>query len=87
MAKNVDQPPKAAAKAPARMSKKDPLTREQLQAIDAWWRAANYLSAGQLYLLDNPLPRAPETAYRGTLGHLPGTELHLHPLKPGHRQV
>ena len=50
-----------AAKAPARMSKKDPLTREQLQAIDAWWRAANYLTACQLYLLDNPLLRRPLT--------------------------
>ena len=24
-------------------------------ALDAWWRAANYLSVGQIYLLDNPL--------------------------------
>ena len=48
---------KPAQKAPARMSKKDPLTREQVKAIDAWWRAANYLSACQLYLLDNPLLR------------------------------
>jgi xylulose-5-phosphate/fructose-6-phosphate phosphoketolase len=30
---------------------------ENLQILDAWWRAANYLSAGQLYLLDNPLLR------------------------------
>lgn len=28
-----------------------------LKKVDAWWRAANYLSAGQLYLLDNPLLR------------------------------
>jgi xylulose-5-phosphate/fructose-6-phosphate phosphoketolase len=41
------------------MSKKDPLTREQLNAVDAWWRAANYLSAGQLYLQDNPLLKQP----------------------------
>jgi xylulose-5-phosphate/fructose-6-phosphate phosphoketolase len=27
--------------------------------LDAWWRAANYLSVGQIYLLDNPLLRAP----------------------------
>src|SRR3954451_232665 len=27
--------------------------------IDAWWRAANYLSVGQIYLLDNPLLREP----------------------------
>ena len=41
--------PKSAPKAPARMSKKDPLTREQVRDINAWWRAANYLSACQLY--------------------------------------
>ncbi|WP_457334689.1 phosphoketolase family protein [Rhizobacter sp. P5_C2] len=32
-----------------------PLSPEQLQRIDAWWRAANYLSVGQIYLRDNPL--------------------------------
>ena len=31
------------------------LTKEELQKIDAYFRASNYLSAGQLYLLDNPL--------------------------------
>ncbi len=30
-----------------------------LARIDAWWRAANYLSVGQIYLLDNPLLREP----------------------------
>ena len=38
-----------------------PLTPEELAAIDAWWRAANYLSVGQIYLLDNPLLRQPLT--------------------------
>ena len=37
------------------------LTQEQLHNIDAYWRAANYLAAGQLYLLDNPLLRRPLT--------------------------
>jgi len=32
---------------------------EQLRLIDAYWRAANYLSVGQIYLLDNPLLREP----------------------------
>ncbi|MBC5733774.1 phosphoketolase family protein [Flavonifractor sp. DFI.6.63] len=41
------------------MSKKGPLTQDMLKKIDAYWRAANYLSAGQLYLLDNPLLREP----------------------------
>lgn len=40
---------------------KQPLNDEMLQKMDAYWRAANYLSAGQLYLLDNPLMRAPLT--------------------------
>jgi xylulose-5-phosphate/fructose-6-phosphate phosphoketolase len=30
-----------------------------LALLDAWWRAANYLSVGQIYLLDNPLLREP----------------------------
>ena len=32
-----------------------PLTDIEVKAIDAYWRAANYLSVGQIYLLDNPL--------------------------------
>ncbi|VAW77276.1 Xylulose-5-phosphate phosphoketolase @ Fructose-6-phosphate phosphoketolase [hydrothermal vent metagenome] len=32
-----------------------PLSENEMQRIDAWWRAANYLSIGQIYLLDNPL--------------------------------
>ncbi|MEO6085669.1 MAG: phosphoketolase family protein [Umezawaea sp.] len=34
-------------------------TRSDLELIDAYWRAANYLSVGQIYLLDNPLLREP----------------------------
>ena len=37
------------------------LSREERQRIDAWWRAANYLSVGQIYLLANPLLRDPLT--------------------------
>src|SRR5438132_9753338 len=33
------------------------LSSEELGLIDAWWRAANYLAVGQIYLLDNPLLR------------------------------
>jgi len=36
-----------------------PLDPETLRLIDAYWRAANYLSVGQIYLLDNPLLREP----------------------------
>ena len=35
------------------------LTPELLRKIDAWWRAANYLSVGQIYLYDNPLLKQP----------------------------
>ncbi len=35
------------------------LSREELHAIDAYWRAANYLTIGQIYLIDNPLLREP----------------------------
>lgn len=35
------------------------LNTDDLHLIDAYWRAANYLSVGQIYLLDNPLLREP----------------------------
>src|SRR5262245_20652473 len=40
-------------------AKATPLNPELLMKIDAYWRAANYLSVGQIYLLDNPLLKAP----------------------------
>ncbi|MFD0987909.1 phosphoketolase family protein [Methyloligella solikamskensis] len=49
-----------------------PLSQDELQAIDAYWRAANYLSVGQIYLLDNPLlrtPLTPEDIKPRLLGH------------------
>ena len=36
-----------------------PLAPEELRRLDAYWRAANYLSVGQIYLLANPLLREP----------------------------
>ena len=48
------------------------LTRELLHLMDAYWRAANYLSVGQIYLCDNPLLRRPLTladVKRMLLGH------------------
>src|SRR5271167_1816055 len=51
----------------------EPLTGSELDAIDAWWRAANYLSVGQIYLLgENPLltePLRPEQVKPRLLGH------------------
>jgi len=37
------------------------LNPELLQNLDAYWRAANYLSVGQIYLYDNPLLKRPLT--------------------------
>jgi xylulose-5-phosphate/fructose-6-phosphate phosphoketolase len=44
----------------------------ELDHLDAWWRAANYLAVGQIYLLDNPLltqPLRPEHVKPRLLGH------------------
>ncbi|GAA3161973.1 phosphoketolase family protein [Blastococcus jejuensis] len=49
-----------------------PLTDDELTALDAWWRAANYLSVGQIYLMGNPLlrePLLPEHIKPRLLGH------------------
>lgn len=53
--------------APAHIS-----TTDRLRAVDAWWRAANYLTVGQIYLLDNPLltrPIEPDDVKPRLLGH------------------
>ncbi len=49
-----------------------PLTAAELDVLDAYWRAANYLSVGQIYLMDNPLltePLRPEHVKPRLLGH------------------
>ncbi|HEY7522331.1 MAG TPA: phosphoketolase family protein [Candidatus Limnocylindrales bacterium] len=49
-----------------------PIDDAELAALDAYWRAANYLSVGQIYLLDNPLlrePLLPEHTKPRLLGH------------------
>src|SRR5690349_21664047 len=54
------------------MTEPGPLSPSELDAIDAWWRAANYLSVGQIYLQDNPLlaePLRPEHIKPRLLGH------------------
>ena len=40
---------------------KAPLTPEVLRKMNAYWRAANYLSVGQIYLYDDPLLKRPLT--------------------------
>ncbi len=57
------------------------LTDDELRLLDAYWRAANYLSVGQIYLLDNPLLREPLRAEHvkprllGHWGTTPGLNL------------
>ena len=57
------------------------LPEQELRLLDAYWRAANYLSVGQIYLLDNPLlrePLRPEHIKPRLLGHFgttPGLNL------------
>ena len=49
-----------------------PIDATEVASIDAYWRAANYLSVGQIYLLDNPLlrePLRPEHVKPRLLGH------------------
>jgi xylulose-5-phosphate/fructose-6-phosphate phosphoketolase len=59
----------------------EPLGVEEAGRLDAYWRAANYLSVGQIYLLDNPLlrePLTPEQVKPRLLGHFgttPGLNL------------
>ena len=68
-----------------------PLEPAELARLDAWWRAANYLSVGQIYLLGNPLLREPlrpehvKSAAARPLGHDARPELHLRPPEPGDR--
>jgi xylulose-5-phosphate/fructose-6-phosphate phosphoketolase len=57
------------------------LSAQELRLLDAWWRAANYLSVGQIYLLENPLLREPLRAEHvkprllGHFGTTPGLNL------------
>ena len=70
---------------------KGPLSPEELRRIHAFWRAANYLSVGQIYLLDNPLlkaaahPRARQAAPPRPLGDDAGPELRLCAPQPRHQ--
>ena len=43
------------------ISENPPLTTDERDAIHAYWRAANYLSVGQIYLMGNPLLKEPLT--------------------------
>jgi xylulose-5-phosphate/fructose-6-phosphate phosphoketolase len=54
-----DSDKKIVDKTKKKVTKKNPLSKELLGKMDAYWRAANYISVGQLYLRDNPLLRKP----------------------------
>ncbi len=73
-----------------RFSKKQPLSEQELRQLHAYWRAANYLTACQLYLMDNPLlerPLVKSDLKQTIVGHWGPArpELHLHPLGTGHQ--
>ena len=69
------------------------LSDKERTLIDAYWRAANYLSVGQIYLYDNPLLKQPLTKEHikprllGHWGTTPGPELHLRPPEPDHQEA
>ena len=71
----------------------DTLTPELLYKMNAYWRAANYLSVGQIYLYDNPLLEAAaasvghQAAGGRTLGYDTGSELHLCASEPGDQEI
>lgn len=61
-------------------------SKQYLESVDAYWRAANYLSAGTLFLMNDPLLRRPlkaEDVKPKPIGHW-GT---IVPLKPGYQEV
>ena len=66
-----------------------PVSEEAIEGVDKYWRAANYLSIGQIYLRSNPLMKEPFTRERQapsgrSLGHHPGPELPHRPHQPSH---
>ena len=71
----------------------EPLSPEELGKMHAYWRAANYLSVGQIYLMDNPLLKEPlqlkhvKPRSAGSLGHHARPELPLRSSEPGHQGV
>lgn len=63
---------------------------KRIEIIDAYFRAANYLSVGQIYLKDNPpiegasSERAPQEKASWPLWNISGIESHLCPSEPAH---
>jgi hypothetical protein len=72
-------------------TKTQALSPDLLGQMDAYWRAANYLSVGQIYLYDNPLLKIPLASAHikprllGHWGTTPGVELYLCSPQPHHQ--
>ncbi len=77
----------------AQTTEQSPLSKTELEKINAYWRAANYLSVGQIYLMDNPLlreaaaARGHQAAAAGPLGDHAGTQPDLRARQPADPQV
>ena len=71
----------------------NPLTHKELELMNAYWRACNYLSVGMIYLKDNPLLKEPlktEDVKHRLLGHWgdePGAVVRLGSSQPDDRQA
>ena len=69
------------------------LSPELLEKMDAYWRAVNYLSVGQIYLYDNPLLKLKrpltlaDVIHMLLLGHDPRPELHLRATEQGRQEI
>ncbi len=69
------------------------LSPELLEKMDAYWRAVNYLSVGQIYLYGNPLLKLKrpltlaDVKHMLLLGHDPRPELHLRATEQGHQEI
>jgi len=78
---------------PKRPQPDGPLTPEMLGKMNRYWRAANYLCIGQIYLFENPLLREPlkaeqiKTKAARTLGNFAGTESYLYSPEPPHQRA
>ena len=65
----------------------------ELALINGWWRAANYLAVGQIYLYDNPLSREKLSLTHikplivGHWGTTPGAELYIHIFESYHKKM
>ena len=56
------------------------ITKKEIEKLNAYFRALNYISVGQLYLVDNPLLKEESCKKEnsGPLGHSPRSKLHIY---------